>query len=198
MPSLTKPAISAGRIAASVQPVLHVDSELSLRPWKVSDAPAVVAAYADPDISYWHARVVDNEVEARSLIELWRSGWAAESNAAWAVVRAVEGAEGDVVVGRISLRMIDTDQGRAECAYWITPEARGNGVAGRALTALTQWAFDELGFHRLFLVHSVRNEASCRVATKAGFAAEGIERSSVQHSDGWHDMHVHARIAGTE
>ncbi|MGO8889299.1 MAG: GNAT family N-acetyltransferase [Streptosporangiaceae bacterium] len=42
------------------------------------------------------------------------------------------------------------------------------------------------------------NTASCRVAAKAGFAAEGIQRSAVLHADGWHDMHVHARISGDE
>jgi RimJ/RimL family protein N-acetyltransferase len=196
MPSLTPPAIPAGRLAASVQPVLPVDDAgLALRPWSAADAPAVIAAYADPDIRHWHARSVDSEVEARALIERWRSGWAAESGAAFAVVRALDDSAGDVVLGRVALRSIDTEQGRGECAYWIRREARGNGVAGRALSALTTWAFNEVGFHRLFLLHSTANEASCRVATKAGFAPEGVERSSMLHADGWHDMHVHARIA---
>lgn len=210
MPELTEPAIPAGRIAASAQPVVSVDPGLSLRPWSVSDAQAVIAAYTDPDIRYWHARSVVSEVEARALIERWRSGWAAESSAEWAIVRAGDdasggvgrgsgdGVPGDAVLGRIALRAIDTGRGKAEIAYWVRPEARGGGVAGRALVAVTAWAFDEVGFHRLFLVHSMANEASCRVATKAGFAAEGVERSSLLHADGWHDMHVHARIAGAD
>jgi len=246
MPSLTPPTIPAGRIAASAQPVIPIAPGLVLRPWSVADAPAVIAAYADPGIRYWHARAVDNEAEARALIERWRSAWAAESGAVWAVVHeddevgtgagfvgvVVAGAAGggvgravavtggvvggdtarrvgqstrehsatsqDTVIGRLALRAIDTGQGRAECAYWIRPEARGNGVAGRALSALAAWAFDEAGFHRLFLVHSTANEASCRVASKAGFVPEGVERSSVLHSDGWHDMHVHSRIAGLD
>ncbi len=102
------------------------------------------------------------------------------------------------MLGRIALRAIDTEQGRAECAFWIRPEVRGNGLAGRALSALTAWAFDEVGFHRLLLVHSTANEASCRVATKAGFVSEGVERSSVLHSDGWHDMHIHSQIVGLD
>ena len=206
MPSLTPPVIPAGRLAGSVQPVLPVEQSLSLRPWAVTDAGAVIAAYADPQIRRWHARTVETEVEARSLIERWRSAWSAESGANWAVVRArqvraaevraaAHEAERGEVLGRIALRMIDTDQGRAECAYWIAPDARGDGIATKALGALAAWAFGEAGFHRLFLVHSTANDASCRVALKAGFAAEGVERSSVLHTDGWHDMHVHARIA---
>ena len=59
---------------------------------------------------------------------------------------------------------------------------------------MVAWSFDEIGFHRLRLVHSVANPASCRVAAASGFEAEGIERSAVLHRDGWHDMHLHAKI----
>ena len=38
------------------------------------------------------------------------------------------------------------------------------------------------------------NTASCRVAGKAGFHLEATLRSVLLHSDGWHDMHLHARI----
>ncbi|MFH8800261.1 GNAT family N-acetyltransferase [Streptomyces sp. NPDC017936] len=41
---------------------------------------------------------------------------------------------------------------------------------------LTRWAFDELGLHRLRLCHAVANEASCRVAGKAGYAYAGTMR----------------------
>lgn len=45
-------------------------------------------------------------------------------------------------------------------------------------------------------MHAVRNEASCRVAIKTGFVLEGTKRSAVLHPDGWHDMHLHARVRG--
>ena len=35
-----------------------------------------------------------------------------------------------------------------------------------------------------------------RVAAKAGFTAEGTLRSALLHADGWHDMHLHARVLG--
>ncbi|GGV02079.1 hypothetical protein GCM10010211_81770 [Streptomyces albospinus] len=78
----------------------------------------------------------------------------------------------------------------------VLPTARGTGVAPRALATLTAWALDEAGFHRLELAHSVRNVASCRVATKSGFALEGTRRSAHLQMDGRHDMHLHARVQG--
>jgi len=70
------------------------------------------------------------------------------------------------------------------------------GVAARATTTLTRWALDEIGLHRLELLHATANGASCKVAAKAGFVLEGTKRSAGWHQDGWHDMHLHARVQG--
>jgi RimJ/RimL family protein N-acetyltransferase len=69
-------------------------------------------------------------------------------------------------------------------------------VATGATAAVARWALHDLGLHRLELQHSTANQASCRVAAKAGFAVEGTLRSAMQHPDGWHDMHLHARVLG--
>ncbi|MFE6934741.1 GNAT family N-acetyltransferase [Streptomyces sp. NPDC057699] len=196
MPFLVPPHIPPGRLSASPQPSLPVDGGLVLRPWRRTDAGAVLSAFSDPAIQHWHLRRADTEAEAVSWIEEWRSAWQAETNIHWAIVRPAGGGA-DEVLGRMALRDLIPAIGYAECAYWILPEARGSGLAPRAVDAVQRWAFDEeTGFERLELVHSVRNEASCRVAAKCGFALEGIRRRGHLHSDGWHDMHVHARLRG--
>jgi len=133
---------------------------------------------------------IDTQDEALEVIERWRQRWLAETGAHWAVTTQPEGDP----AGRIGLRAMDTQQGVAEAIYSTAPAFRGQGVAPAALEALASWAFS-VGFHRLFLRHSAANPASCRVAAKSGFAAEGTERSAELHTDGWHDMHMHARIA---
>ena len=69
-------------------------------------------------------------------------------------------------------------------------------MATAATVAVARWAVAELGLHRLFLLHSTANPASCRVAVKAGFALEGTLRSAMRHPDGWHDMHLHGLVPG--
>jgi RimJ/RimL family protein N-acetyltransferase len=76
----------------------------------------------------------------------------------------------------------------------VLPAARGGGIAVRAVREASRWALDGLDLHRLSLGHSVANTASRRVADKAGFRLEATLRSALLHSDGWHDMHLHARI----
>jgi RimJ/RimL family protein N-acetyltransferase len=140
----------------------------------------------------WHARAADSEAEVRGWIAEWQRAWAGERTAQWAVADAAT----DRLLGRVALREIHLGDGTAEVAYWTVAAARGRGVAARATTALARWALDDVGFHRLELLHAVRNEASCRVAAKTGFALEGTKRSALLHPDGWHDMHLHARVGG--
>ncbi|MFC8600433.1 GNAT family N-acetyltransferase [Isoptericola sp. NPDC057191] len=172
------------------QPTLDVPGAgARLRPWRLDDAPAVRAVYADPAIQRWHVRVLDSDDEAREVIRGWRAGWGDGRESSWAVADAAD----DAVLGRMVVKAFDP-HGVGTVAYWTAPQARGRGVAPAAADVAARWAFDS-GFHRLELVHSVGNAPSCRVAAKAGFAAEGVLRQSVRHLDGWHDMHLHARVA---
>lgn len=189
MSSLVGPVVEPGTLAAMPQPQLRTDDGLILRPWNTNDVAIVVEAYADPAIQRWNLRSM-SEIEAAEWIDSWKSSWIAETDAGWAVAEATTGA----VVGRLGLRGIRLAEGRAEVTYWVLREARGQGVAFRVTVAACQWAFRSLGLHRIELAHSILNAASCRVATKAGFVLEGTRRSSLLHSDGWHDMHLHALV----
>lgn len=189
MPPLTPAAVPAGTLAQAAQPELPADGGLMLRPWTAADAAVLVSLYADPAVQRWHSFAVDTEDEAREVIGRWRGRWTSETAAHWAVT-AGEGS----VIGRVGLLRMSLRQGTGECVYSTMPTVRGQGVAVRAVDALCQWTFG-IGLHRIVLRHSLRNPASCRVAAKAGFAAEGIERDGERHADGWHDMEVHSRIA---
>jgi RimJ/RimL family protein N-acetyltransferase len=192
MPYLTSAVLPAGTLSRIPQPAIPTGDGLLLRPWTAADAPAVHAAFQDPLIHQGHVRAADSDEEAGGWIAEWTKAWEGEREAQWAVADM----DTDRLLGRVALREIRLDEGVAEVAYWTVAEARGQGVAARATAALAHWALDDIGFHRLELLHAVRNEASCRVATKTGFALEGTKRSAVLHPDGWHDMHLHARVRG--
>ena len=179
--------MAAGSLLAIPQPTLTTE-DLTLRPWNAGDTDLVRTAFADPDIQRWFTRRMDSATEAREWAEDWVNRWAAETAASWAIDT------GDVV-GQVGLRAISLFDGAAEVSYWLLPAGRGRGIAARAVDMMTRWAFADLGLHRLVIQHSTRNTASCRVAEKAGFPAEGTRRDALRHTDGWHDMHVHARLS---
>lgn len=190
VPSLFRPAIAAGSLSQSTQPTIAVGGIALLRPWVLDDAAAAVEAFDDPAIRRWHVGRADSIDEARDLIAHWQSGWPNEAEANWALVDA----NTDGLLGRVALKGLELLDASAEVAYWMCPASRGWGLCTRAVAALSEWAFREAGFHRLELEHSTQNLPSCRVAIKAGFREEGIRRSAALHADGWHDMHVHARL----
>jgi RimJ/RimL family protein N-acetyltransferase len=186
---LTAPILASGTISRNEQPAIEARNGLILRPWQDDDAPFISEGFACPDIQRWHVRRMDTEAESRGWIASWRKSWAAETAASWAIV------DDGKVAGQVGLRSVLLFEGTASLSYWILPGARGKGIAGHAVQALTQWAFETAGFHRLALHHSTLNQQSCRVASKAGYEFEGVLRSAAPHADGWHDMHVHARVS---
>ncbi|MEV3859685.1 GNAT family N-acetyltransferase [Streptomyces sp. NPDC050095] len=190
MPSLVTPLIPAGSLADSPQPSLPVAGGLLARPWRLTDAAAVVRVFQDPAIQRWHLKRADSEDEAREWIAQWQRGWQDEVAAHWTVVDAGT----DEVLGRVSLQSLILTGGQAEISYWTAPAARGTGIASRSVAAVADWALDEAGFRRLELGHSTVNQASCGVAARAGFEPEGVRRKALLHADGLHDMHLHARV----
>ena len=193
---LTLSVVAPGSMAASVQPAIAGD-RVRLRPWQAGDLDAVLAGFADPAVQRWHCRSMTEE-EAREWIAGWAGRWRAETDASWAITAPVPGEleQDHPVVGQIGLRRLDLHDGLGAVSYWTLPTARGRGVAHRALVALAGWSFRSLGLHRVEASHSTANPASCRVAEKAGFAAEGTRRAQGWHPDGWHDMHLHGLVRG--
>ena len=77
-------------------------------------------------------------------------------------------AESGRLLGAIGVHRFGGEDGGPEVGYWLEREARGRGVATRALRLVVDWACRELGV-RLLLQADVRNAASRRVAEKAQF-----------------------------
>lgn len=79
--------------------------------------------------------------------------------------------------------------------YWVAAQHQRRGLATRGLATVAHWAFEQLDLFRLELGHRVNNPASCAVATKAGFAFEGIERAKLRYGNERFDVELHARLA---
>lgn len=153
------------------------DGALTLRSWRTQDAAEIVRCCArDEEITRWldaipqpytpqHARLY-----IRFTVDAWRDGTAAPF--------AIEDGTTGALLGSVSVRWVDRDARVAEVGYWIRAEARGRGVATRAATLVARYAFHELGAERLQLRAEAQNEASQRVAEKAGFTREGVLRSA--------------------
>ncbi len=82
----------------------------------------------------------------------------------------------------------------AELGYWLAEPYWGNGIMPEAVRRLCAEAFDVLDVVRIYAEPYVTNSASRRVLEKAGFALEGILKSSVYKNDRLIDSCIYALL----
>jgi RimJ/RimL family protein N-acetyltransferase len=150
------------------------DGDLTLRPRRPEDADAITAACQDPEIPRW--TFVPSPYTRADAEAFLRSS--AEHAAAGRSVGflAVDGE--DRLLGSFSVMELDREPGYGEIGYWVAAEARGRGVATRAVRLLTEWAQRELGLELIELLPHKDNTASRRVAEKAGYRDTGELRGA--------------------
>ncbi|MEV8587248.1 GNAT family N-acetyltransferase [Streptomyces sp. NPDC051180] len=170
---------------------------LVLRPWCAEDIPSLIEACQDPVLRHWTSHRVDDEDEGARWLEAQRRGWTTGERFAFAVLEEGPGAQEGTLVGNAVLKEVAGGGRAAEVGYWTAAHARGKGVAPRALEVLTAWAFAAFGgdgLERLDLLHQVDNPASCRVASKSGYALDRVLPAAPPAYP--RDGHLHVRHAG--
>ncbi len=144
------------------------DHVIRLRPWGTQDAPALAAAWADPDIQRWSAGPAPDRRSARHAAH-WISHEAGRRRAGLAIDLVISPADphDDSVLGEVGLAPIDWEAMTADIGWWIAADARRQGLATRAVTLLAGWAVTHLGLTPVAVVDPA-NRASVRVAERVG------------------------------
>lgn len=78
--------------------------------------------------------------------------------------------------------------------YGTAAHVQGQGLMHEALQAGLDWAFGELGLHRVMANHLPRNERSARLLARLGFEREGYAKRYLQIAGVWEDHILTARI----
>jgi RimJ/RimL family protein N-acetyltransferase len=116
-----------------------------------------------------------SRAEAKERLRGFVDGWSGRSTFGPTLVVA-EAASGKFV-GIVFLR--PREDMTIEIAYGTAPRHRCRGIATCALRGVCQWCFDECSVARVELLIAQGNEASCRVAEKAGFEFRGLRQTHV-------------------
>ena len=147
---------------------------LTLRPWRESDIPALVAAHRDEArCANW--LINPHRQRGQKLcaaLTRQQEGWADGTRLSWAVELE------SMVVGHFVIKAANPPETLATgVGYWTVAEARGKGIASRCVQTATEWLFggqDVMPADEIELLHTVGNEGSCRVAQKCGYVLESV------------------------
>ncbi|KRK74336.1 GNAT family N-acetyltransferase [Lacticaseibacillus nasuensis] len=98
-------------------------------------------------------------------------------------------------VGGIDLHNIDAQNRHAEVGYFLGRAHTGQGIMHTALVELENYAFGELGLHKLTIVAAKANVASRRVAERAGYDYIGDSPAELYLHERYYDAAVYVKIA---
>ena len=147
-----------------------------------ADVPVIAEASHDPetrqhldDEPFTPDRQRDSVARAQ---EQWRAG----TGAPFVIADAAD----DRPLGLFNLQFGE-DEEVAGVAVSVFPQARGQGVAAKALRLGATWGLRQLGLHRVFAEAAADNGASIRAIEKAGFQREGILRAHCKTQGRRHD-----------
>jgi len=127
----------------------------------------------DPDVLHWtYVSAPFTREKAIEWVQRYVDGWKDGSRAGF----SIQSPAGEFL-GFAALVRIDQDGREGEAGYIIAPQARGKGIATKALRRLTSWALSDLGLQRVELRMDADNVASIAVAKRSGYVYEGTLRS---------------------
>ncbi|MBK1663443.1 GNAT family N-acetyltransferase [Rhodospirillum rubrum] len=167
---------------------------LVLRPFRFSDATAIVAYASAPDfIRFLPIPLATPERAADFVAQRVREGQP-DGLGDWHFVVQRQG--GGAPVGAVRLGLRDEENRQGDVGYVLHPAARGQGLATEAVRGLLDFGFRLLGLERIWASADVDNRASWRVMERVGMRREGVSRHTMRVDGVWRDSVLYAVLAG--
>ncbi len=163
---------------------------LVLRPFKESDAQATYENYGkDPLVNRYISFAPCSSLDgAKSFIQMHIDMYQKDASFyGWAITLD------DVVIGSIGLFNVDQENEQCELGYSLGSAWWSQGYATEAAKAILEYAFKEIGAHRVYASHHIDNYASGRLLLRIGMKEEGILRDGQKNMDGsFSDLKLYA------
>jgi RimJ/RimL family protein N-acetyltransferase len=97
-------------------------------------------------------------------------------------------------IGSLSLWNISWKHRRGELGIWLTPKFWNEGIASRALTIITDYAFKKLNLHRLEAHIISLNKNSLYLFRNCEFKEEGVLQDYLNIRDKYYVSYIFSKI----
>jgi RimJ/RimL family protein N-acetyltransferase len=146
------------------------DGQVRLRPWRDTDAEALVAAWSDREVIRWTAVPPDPSPE---VARRWIAGDTRRrrENLSLDLVVCDDADPGGAheVCGEVGLAGFRPGSRVAMIGYWAMPHRRGSGMTSAAVDLVATWALGTLELDALVALCDPANPAAVAVAAGRGF-----------------------------
>ena len=146
------------------QPTL-TDGIVLIRPSGPGDLEGIAAGIHDPDVVHWIGPPRGSAEDVLRLNEQRRR----DGSPTFSICDA-EGRFAGLVWVNVARRGASV----GSIGYWLLPDARGRGLATRAVRLISAWAVPALGLSVLRITTEVGNDRSAAVAERSEFERVGL------------------------
>ncbi len=192
--------------AHSAPPRLHIPARIELTRQPLVSQRTIV----EPIVASTHRKLFRAIEDSRKFIEPWLP-WVPYNDSVEACLRYAEACESDWrtgialrfsirlknepdFIGVITLESISDLHRSCDLGYWLRPTATGRGIMTEVATALLDFAFQGMNFHRIRCAAATDNLPSQRVIERLGFQKEGVAREAERVGGRWVSHVVYARL----
>jgi RimJ/RimL family protein N-acetyltransferase len=145
-------------------------ARLTLRTITEADVAEVLAVFCDPLVlRYWDGPLMTTHHDAMQYIERIHYGFRRRELMQWGIADVPT----DAVIGTCTLTQLSATHERAEIGFALRQNRWGQGLGSEAVSAAIDFAFNELGLHRIEADVDPRNERSLQLLERLGFRREG-------------------------
>jgi RimJ/RimL family protein N-acetyltransferase len=164
---------------------------LILRRPEAEDLRNLLKLLSDPSFAATVPEIPRTEEEIREYLEVERAVNRPERDKCFNLL--LERRQDNCVIGLSTLVLRGHSQG--EIGYALHRDHHRLGYASEAARAFMDYAFNELGLHRIYAETQADNTASWKVMERLGMRREAYFREMVQEDGNWLDVVVYAVLA---
>jgi RimJ/RimL family protein N-acetyltransferase len=148
-------------------------ARVRLRHLEESDTDSLFEIFSNAEaMRFWSWQPFKERAEAEKLLAEIHDDFRQKSLFQWGIALKTD----DTVIGTTTLFRLDDKSRRAEIGYILNSRFWGSGYANEALTALLDYAFEQMKLHRIEADIEPRNAGSIKTVERLGFRREGLLR----------------------
>ena len=171
-------------------PKLATDN-LDLRQIVDSDLGQIFKGLSHPDIKKYYGISFDS-LEATKEQMTWFADLEQQDKGIWWAVCSIISGE---FIGAIGLNDLNKVHKKAEIGFWLLPVHWGKGILAEIMTPVTNYAFKDLGLHRLEAYVETKNMNCKKALSKQKFSFEGTMIDYEVKNGNFVSMDIYAKIA---